>query len=192
MPRFRHNGRIPEGEKTHAMIPPRQGAAARPCAAALAALTMFLTLIAGVRDVRAGGSSPVLALTAADVAPVPSGPVALHVAGAFSFDDMVEDVFGLSLVVTHGTHWVRYEQDGTVAEGDAAAVADGIVLAEVAALLAAPGAAAAAPAQLGGITRDGVTVVLPAGFPAGNATVVLAAVFDGDSFLSNALTVTVP
>ncbi|MBY0278523.1 hypothetical protein K2Z84_24595, partial [Candidatus Binatia bacterium] len=110
----------------------------------------------------------------------------------FSFDDMVEDVFGLSLIVTHGTHWVRYEQDGTVVEGDAAAVADGIVLAEVASLLAVPGATAAAPAQLGGITRDGVTVVLPAGFPAGGASVVLAAVFDGDSFLSNALTVTVP
>ena len=159
---------------------------------ALAALAMCLTIGLGVRSASAGGSSPVLALTAADVAAVPSGPVALHAAGAFSFDDVVEDVFGLSLVVTHGTHWVRYEQDGTVREGDSAAVADGLVLSEVAAFLAASGSAAAAPARLDGITRDGVTVVLPASFPSGGATVTLAAVFDGDSFLSNALVVSVP
>ncbi len=160
--------------------------------AALAALAMCLTIGLGARPARAGGSSPILGLTSADVAAAPSGPVALHAAGAFSFDDVVEDVFGLSLVVTHGTHWVRYEQDGTVREGDSAAVADGLVLAEVAAFLAASGTAAAAPARLDGITRDGVTVVLPQGFPSGDATVTLAAVFDGDSFLSNALVVSVP
>jgi hypothetical protein len=160
--------------------------------AALAALVLCLTIGPGARGASAGGSSPVLGLTSADVAAVPSGPVALHAAGAFSFDDVVEDVFGLSLVVTHGSHWVRYEQDGTVREGDSAAVADGLVLAEVAAFLAAPGTAAASPARLDGITRDGVTVVLPQGFPSGDATVTLAAVFDGDSFLSNALVVSVP
>lgn len=170
----------------------RRSSAAPATRAALTAVTLFLTLVSDVRDVRAGGSSPVLALTAADVAVAPSGAVALRVAGGFSFDDVVEDVFGLSLVVTHGAHWVRYGQDGTVTEGDSAAVADGLVLAEVAAFLASRGAAAATPAQLGGITRDGVTVVLPAGFPTGDASVALAAVFDGDSFLSNALTVTVP
>jgi hypothetical protein len=95
-------------------------------------------------------------------------------------------------VVAHGTHWARYTQDGTVVEGDSAAVADGLALGEVAAFLAVAGAPAASPARLDGITRDGVTVVLPAGFPSGDATVVLAAVFDGDSFLSNALAVTVP
>lgn len=159
--------------------------------AALLALALCLT-IGAARDAHAGGSSPVLALTSADVATAPSGPVALHAEGAFSFDDVVEDVFGLSLVVTHGTRWVRYEQDGTVREGDSASVADGLVLDEVAAFLALPGSAAASPARLDGITRAGVTVVLPAGFPSGDATVVLAAVFDGDSFLSNALVVSVP
>jgi hypothetical protein len=158
----------------------------------LAALALSLTMLAGARDARAGGSSPVLALTGADVAAVPAGPVALHVAGAFSFDDVVEDVFGVSLVVSHGAHWVRYRQDGTVTEGDSAAVADGLVASEVAALLAAAGTAAAAPARLGGITRDGVTVVLPDGFPPGDATVYLAAVFDGDAFLSNALVARIP
>jgi hypothetical protein len=169
--------------------PLRRAAAAR---AAMALLAFCLTAGVAARDAHAGGSSPVLALTSADVATAPSGPVALHAEGAFSFDDVVEDVFGLSLVVTHGTHWVRYEQDGTVREGDSAAVADGLVLSEVAAFLALPGTGAVSPARLDGITRAGVTVVLPAGFPSGDATVVLAAVFDGDSFLSNALAVSVP
>lgn len=170
----------------------RRTAPAAARLSAVAALTICLTIAFGSLDAHAGGSSPVLALTSADVATAPSGPVALHAEGAFSFDDVVEDVFGLSLVVTHGTHWVRYEQDGTVREGDSAAVADGLVLAEVATFLAAPGTAAASPARLDGITRAGVTVVLPAGFPSGDASVVLAAVFDGDSFLSNALVVSVP
>lgn len=169
---------------------PYRPAAAR--CAALLGLALCLTLGGAARDAHAGGSSPVLALTSADVATAPAGPVALHAEGAFSFDDVVEDVFGLSLVITHGTHWVRYEQDGTVREGDSASVADGLVLAEVATFLALPGSAAASPARLDGITRAGVTVVLPAGFPSGDATVVLAAVFDGDSFLSNALVVSVP
>ena len=171
---------------------PRSPSAVGAPRVAIAALALFLTLAAGARDARAGGSSPVLALTSADVASVASGPVVLHAAGGFSFDDVVEDVFGLSLVVTHGSHWVRYGQDGTVSEGDSAAVADGLVLAEVAAFLATAGSEAAPPARLDGITRDGVTVVLPEGFPAGDATVFLAAVFDGDSFLSNALAVVVP
>jgi hypothetical protein len=159
---------------------------------AIAALLTCLTIVAGAPGAHAGGSSPVLALTAADVAALPTGPITLHAAGAFSFDDVVEDVFGLSLIVAHGTHWVRYEQDGKVVEGDSAAIADGLALAEVAAFLAIAGAPAAAPARLDGITRDGVTVVLPESFPAGDASVVLAAVFDGDSFLSNALAVAVP
>lgn len=184
--------------KLHHMNAPirfRAAAVLRPTVlrrATLLALALGLTIGVAARDARAGGSSPVLALTSADVATAPSGPVALHAEGAFSFDDVVEDVFGLSLVVTHGTRWVRYEQDGTVREGDSASVADGLVLSEVATFLAAPGAAAASPARLDGITRAGVTVVLPAGFPSGDATVVLAAVFDGDSFLSNALVVSVP
>lgn len=153
---------------------------------------MCATVALAARDACAGGSSPVLALTSVDVAAVPQGPVVVDVAGSFSFDDVVEDVFGLSLIVSHGTHFVRYDQAGTVVEGDTALVADGIDPAEVAAVLVASGATAAAPARLGGITRDGVTVVLPSGFPSGAATVVLAAVFDGDSFLSNALVVNVP
>lgn len=159
---------------------------------AIAALALLATMVAGAGDVEAGGSSPVLALASVDVAALPSGPIALHAGGGFSFDDVVEDVFGLSLVVAHGSRWVRYGQDGSVAEGDSAIVADGLVLDEVADFLATTGSAAAPPARLDGITRDGVTVVLPDGFPSGDATVFLAAVFDGDSFLSNAIAVVVP
>ena len=171
---------------------PRSSCAIAAHRAAIATLALCLTLVAGARAAEAGGSSPILALASADVAALPSGPVVLRAAGGFSFDDVVEDVFGLSLVVAHGSRWVRYRQDGSVAEGDSAIVADGLVLDEVAAFLATAGSAAASPARLDGITRDGVTVVLPDGFPAGDATVFLAAVFDGDSFLSNAITVVVP
>lgn len=173
------------------MIPRRFSALTAP-RAAFATLALFLTIVACSRDAEAGGSSPVLALASADVAALPSGPIVLRAGGGFSFDDVVEDVFGLSLVVVHGSRWARYRQDGAVAEGDSAIVADGLDLSEVAAFLATAGSTAAPPARLDGITRDGVTVVLPDGFPSGDATVFLAAVFDGDSFLSNAIAVVVP
>lgn len=158
---------------------------------ATAGLVLCIALALVARDARAGGSSPVLALTSADAAGIPAGPRMIEAVGAFAFDDVVEDVFGLSLIVSNGARFVRYDQAGQVVTGETPLVADGLDAAEVEALFAA-GSAASPPARLAGIARDRVTIVLPADFPSGTASVVLSAVFDGDSFVSNALAVSVP
>jgi hypothetical protein len=140
---------------------------------------------------RAGGSAPVLSLTAVDAMTSPDGSAVVQAAGAFNFEDVVEDVFGLSLIVFHGTRFVRYDQAGNVSAGDSPLVADGIDLAEIETVLSS-GAPIGPPAALASLERDRVTVVLPADFPSGDASVLLGAVFDGDSFASNALVVTLP
>ena len=70
-------------------------------------------------------------------------------------------------------------------------LADGLAAAEVPALLAV-GSPAAAPAALTQLHADRVTVVLPPGFSAGTASVVLYAVYQGQGFASNTVPVTLP
>lgn len=153
-------------------------------------LTTLLAL-ALAAPVWAGGSSPVLTLASGDVVVASGGAVSVDARGSFNFEDVVEGVFSAGLVVHQGAHFVRFDQAGAVATGDAAFLSDGLVAAEAPAL-AGLGAPAPAPAALVQLRADRVTVVLPAGFGSGPATIALYAVYDGGGFASNALTVTLP
>jgi hypothetical protein len=147
--------------------------------------------VAFAAPARGGGSSPLLSLASADAFATSSGVRSVDVHGSFNFEDVVEGVFPAGLVVFQGTHFARFDQAGAVADGDAALLADGLTAAEVPALVP-QGAPAAAPAALGQLRADRVTVVLPPGFSPGAASVVLYAVYEGVGYASNTLTVTLP
>lgn len=150
-----------------------------------------LLLAAAVASVAwAGGSSPLLTLTRAEVVAGPAG-VAVDARGSFNFEDVVEGVFPAGLVVHQGTRFARFDQAGAVAVGDAAFLADGFAAGEAPAL-AALGDPAPAPAALVALRTDRVTVVLPPGFAPGTATVTLYAVYEGAGWASNPITVTLP
>jgi hypothetical protein len=138
-----------------------------------------------------GGSSPLLSLASADAFATSGGVRSVDVHGSFNFEDVVEGVFPAGLVVFQGTHFARFDQAGVVADGDASLLADGLAASEVPALVAL-GAPAATPAALGQLRTDRVTVVLPAGFSPGAASVVLYAVYEGVGYASNTLAVTLP
>jgi hypothetical protein len=141
--------------------------------------------------VQAGGSSPLLSLTAVDAFDSSSGVVSVVAHGSFNFEDVVEGVFPAGLVVFQGNHFARFDQAGAVVEGNAASLAGGLDPTEVPALLGL-GAPAPAPAALTRLRSDRVSVVLPADFAPGAASVVLYAVYAGQGFASNAVSVTLP
>jgi hypothetical protein len=156
-------------------------------AAALAAL--LVAALPG--SVRAGGSSPVLAITSASAFADAAAGRSVVVNGTFNFDDLMQFTFPAGLVVWQGTHVVRFDLDGRVSEGSAAFAADGIVAAEIPALLGlgSPAPASARLLQLG-VAR--VAVALPPSFSPGAASVMLYAEFDSDDFPSNTVAVTLP
>ena len=77
------------------------------------------------------------------------------------------------------------------AGGSSPLLADGLDATEVPALLAL-GSPAAAPAALVQLRADRATVVLPPGFSAGPASVVLYAVYQDQGFASNTVSVVLP
>jgi hypothetical protein len=141
---------------------------------------------------RAAGTSPTLALVAADAFASADGGRLVTADGTFNFDDLVQIPFpAAGLLVVQGAHFARFDVGGGTREGTSAAVADGVQPAELASVLAA-GGAAAAPARVVKIEPSRVSVVLPAGFTAGAATVVLFALHDDESFVSNAIALELP
>jgi hypothetical protein len=148
-------------------------------------------LLAGPAPARAGGSSPLLTIAAADAFASSSGARSVDVQGSFNFEDVVQSVFPAGMVVFQGTTFARFDQAGTVVSGSAPLLANGLDAVEVPALVAL-GSPAAPPAALTQMRADHVTVVLPPGFSAGAASVVLYAVYAGDGFASNTLSVTLP
>lgn len=159
----------------------------RHVAALVAALSLCLLVPV---TARAGGSSPVLSITAARGFATSAGARSLAVSGTFNFDDLVQFIFPAGLVVWQGSHFVRFDVDGSVREGSAAFVADGIAEGEIPALLQA--GAPAAGARLVELSSGRVVVALPAGFTAGSVSAMLYADFDGGQFASNALVVPLP
>jgi hypothetical protein len=156
-------------------------------------LSILLAVLAAVvpAPARAGGSSPVLSLTAARAFATTGGVRAVDVHGAFNFEDVVQGVFPAGLVVVQGTHFARFDQAGAVVDGIAMELADGLLASEVPTLLAR-GAPAAPPAALSQLRPDRLTVVLPPGFTPGAASVVLYALHEGIGYASNALDVVLP
>ena len=159
----------------------------RHAAAIVAALS--LCLLAPVAA-RAGGSSPILSITAGQGFATSGGARSLTVSGSFNFDDLVQIVFPAGLVVWQGSHFVRFDVDGSVREGDAAFVADGIAAAEIPALLRA--GAPVGAARLVEISGARIAAALPPSFTAGGVSAMLYADFDGDQFASNTIAVSLP
>ena len=96
----------------------------------------------------------------------------------------MQGVFPAGVVVFQGTSFARFDQAGSVVAGSAPLLADGLDAAEVPGLLPL-GSPAAPPAALTQLRADRVTVVLPPGFAAGAASVVLYAVYQDQGFASN-------
>jgi len=154
-------------------------------------LLLGLLLLFAPATVRAAGSSPLLTIAAADAFASSSGAVSVDVQGSFNFEDVVQGVFPAGAVVFQGTSFARFDQAGTVVAGTAPLLSGGLDPAEVPPLLAL-GSPAATPSALTQLRADHVTVVLPPGFSAGPASVVLYAVYQGQGFASNTVSVTLP
>jgi hypothetical protein len=149
-------------------------------------------LAASVLPAGAAGTSPTLALVAVDAFATEEPTHLLTATGAFNFDDLVQVPFpAAGLLVVQGARFARYDVDGTVREGTTPIVADGVDPTELEGLLAL-GASAAPPARLVRLAASEVTVVLPAGFEPGAASVALFALHEDESFVSNAIAVVLP
>jgi len=140
---------------------------------------------------RAGGSSPLLSITSADTLATPAEVRSVTIRGSFNFDDLVQFSFPAGAIITQGSHFVRYDLSGKIVAGTSAAVTDGISASEIPALLAV-GTAAASPAEVVQLRVDRISVALPSDFTAGAASVILYALLDGDSVVSNPVSVTLP
>jgi len=154
-------------------------------------LLLGLLLLFAPATARAAGSSPLLTIAAADAFASSSGAVSVDVQGSFNFEDVVQGIFPAGMVVFQGTSFARFDQAGNVVSGSAALLSNGLDATEVPALLSL-GSPASPPAALTRLRADRVTVVLPPGFSAGAASVVLYAVYEDQGFASNALSVTLP
>jgi hypothetical protein len=141
---------------------------------------------------QAAGTSPTLALVAVDAFASTDGGRLVTADGAFNFADLVQIPFpAAGLLVTQGAHFARFDVDGGTREGTSALVADGVLPSELPTVLAA-GGAAGAPSRVMKIEPSRVSVTLPASFAPGTATVVLFAIHENESFVSNALQVELP
>lgn len=158
----------------------------------LAALLLGCLSVLGAAAAYAAGTSPVLALTAASVAPTGGGDRVVTASGAYNFDDLVQVAFpAAGLLVIRDDRFVRYEVDGRVIEATSAAVRNGLTPAELPALLQLAGAPVG-PARIARLGADQVAVVLPSDFGAGPAVVLLYASHEGESFVSNAIPLVLP
>jgi len=160
---------------------------------AACATLLALSLIAAVPSAsHAAGTSPTLALVAADAFASEQRVRLVTARGTFNFDDLVQFAFpAAGLLVTQGAHFARYDVDGTVREGSSPLVADGVDPTELEALLAL-GMPAPSPARLARVAASEVSVVLPGGFAPGAASVVLFALHENEAFVSNALALVLP
>lgn len=156
----------------------------------VAAFFLVLASLAG-GSVRAAGTDPLLTVESARLVVAPSGARTLEVSGQFSLDDLLQFSFPAGLVIVRGAHWVRFDFDGTIAHGSYPGLAHGVTSAKVTALLGA-GVPAAPPAAILRVTPTRLAVALPADFPGGAATVLVYAVLEGETFISNGIGVALP
>lgn len=150
-----------------------------------------LLLLLGAGRGWAAGTDPTLALSTALASTSSAGVTAVWVSGTFNFDDLLQFPYPAGVVVYQGTHFARIDSTGAVSSGTAAYLADGLSASELDALLAA-GSPAPPPAALLQLHASRLAVALPSGFSPGTATVVVYAVLENTSFLSNAVNFTVP
>ncbi len=153
-------------------------------------LGLCICLLASGGQAGAAGTDPSLALSGAEAAAA-GGVVLVRLQGSLQFDDLLQFNFPAGVIIYQGTHFVRLPVVGAPQGGTTALLNGGLAPTEVAALLGL-GGPAPAPARLVALTPTAVSVVLPPGFDAGAATAVAYAILEGDAFLSNPITVTLP
>lgn len=153
----------------------------------------WLVILLGIAaPVAAVGTDPTLALTSVKAFAASSGVTAVIAEGTFGFDDLVQSGFPTGVVIHQGSSFLRYGADGTVRQGTSSALADGLLAAEVPALLGT-GSPAAATARVVEIRADRISVSVPPGaLASGAATVVIYNVINGEPFVSNSLNVVLP
>jgi hypothetical protein len=150
----------------------------------------LLAVLLAVARVDAAGTDPTLALSSAD-ATGNGEAVLVRLQGSLQFDDLLQFSFPAGVVLFQGTQFVRLPISGAPVQGSAALLAGGLAPTELSALLAL-GTPAPAPSRIVSLTPSAVSIILPPGFAAGAATAVLYTVLEGDAFLSNPITVTLP
>jgi hypothetical protein len=112
--------------------------------------------------------------------------------GAFNFEDLIQISFpAAGLMVVQGNRFAAYDVTGQAVAGESSRVANGVSRSDLPEVLD-DGEPAGPPARLTQLNRDVVSVVLPASFVAGAASVLLYAEHDGEYFVSNAIAVTLP
>jgi hypothetical protein len=139
----------------------------------------------------AAGTDPTLVLSSAQASTSQAGITAVQLTGTFNFDDVLQFAFPAGVVVYQGTRFARFGYAGERTTGTAAFLADGLSADEIDSLLAL-GTAATPPAALLQLQPARLAVALPEGFVPGGASVVVYAILEGTSFLSNTLSFAVP
>ena len=142
---------------------------------------------------RAGATTPTLIVQSADSGFAISGAQRLVTFRmAYDYGNAIQADYDIELVVFQGSAFVRYPISGAARIGTSGVLADGLTVADLAAVDAA---SAPAPAGVRVVTIEPtrVTVALPASFGSGApATAVLVATVDEGVILSNPLGFDVP
>lgn len=152
--------------------------------ARLAGALALTALLGG--NARSGSTDPVLVLGHATASGGSPARV-LDILGSWGFEDVMQIDYPLNVVVIQGSTFVRYPVGGTPVSGTFAALANGLVAAEIPALEAAGSAAPAA--SITRLALHEMTLALPAIFSAGSVDVVVYVEIPVEgTFLSNTAT----
>jgi hypothetical protein len=156
-------------------------------------LTLTMAALAVPQGARAGATSPTLVVSSATAVAV-DGVRSVAIEGTFDFDNAVQTGYALQFIVFQGTTFVRFPVADPPRTGTSEVLADGAVTETEFQSLANAGAAAPAGARIVSLTSRSARLVLPPGFTAGPATVMIATILpnDGDAVLSNPLPFVLP
>ncbi len=153
----------------------------RPAACA-GAILLAAMLMASPPAALGGSTDPVLVIGQASASGSPARLVDLL--GAWGFDDTLQIDYPLNVVVSQGTNFVRFPVGDVAEAGSFAGLADGLAIAEIAALESA--GSPSSDAAIVQFTLHEITLALPAGFAPGSVDVVLYTTVPGEGvFLSN-------
>jgi hypothetical protein len=156
------------------------------------ALSVILVVATAVLA-RAGATTPTLIVQSADTGSAISGAqrlVTFRV--AYDYGNAIQADYDIELIVFQGSAFARYPISGAARIGTSGVLADGLSVADLAAVDAAS-APAPAGVRIATIEPARVTVTLPVTFSSeGQATAVLVATVDEGVILSNPLGFDVP
>ncbi len=141
---------------------------------------------AGPELARAGSTDPVLGVGAA-VATAAGASAVLEVSGVWAFDDILQVVFPLNVVVSQGSTFARFPVGAAAESGTLAELTDGLAISEITLL---EGSGAVDPdASLVRIEHHSMVLALPPIFTDGSLRVVLYVDLPfEDTFISNEVT----